>query len=394
MKRRADLISIAIAYVSLATLGLSTSLRGVAWPSIQATFGLPLDAVGAWLIAATAGSIFSSFNSGPIGSAIGVGPLLLIGSLTTALGLLGSAVAPSWWVLVLAGLLNGLGDGAIHTGLNTHFTASRGVGAMNWLHACFGIGATLGPLMMTAVLKAGTSWRWAYVLTSAGMVLLSVGFALTLKRWRGSAEKAAAAGTQVAASKSRMDTIRLPIVWISLLLFCTYVGVESIAGQWAYSLFTKARAVTEETASLWMSAYWGGITVGRLLLGSVADRVSITSLLRVCMLCIIIGGALMWWQAADLLSFLGLVLMGLAEGPVFPSLMSETPRRVSTDHVDNTVGFQVAASSLGGSALSSLAGVIAESTTLEIISPLILLCSVALFSLHEVTVRRARHSGR
>jgi fucose permease len=100
----------------------------------------------------------------------------------------------------------------------------------------------------------------------------------------------------------------------------------------------------------------------------------------------------MWWQATSTLSFLGLALMGMAEGPVFPSLMSDTRRRVSTDHVDNTIGFQVAASSLGGAALPSLAGVIAESTTLEIISPFILLCSVGMLILHEVIARRVQET--
>jgi fucose permease len=393
MKRQADLIPTAIAYASLATLGVNVGLRGVAWPSIRATFGLPLDAVGVWLIAATAGSILSSFNGGLVASVIGVGPLLVISSLTAMLGLLGSGVAPAWWALVLAGLLTGLGGGTIHTGLNAHFAANRGVGAMNWLHACFGIGATLGPLMMTAVLRAGLSWRWAYGVAGAWMGLLGVGFALTLRRWRGSTEKAAEAERSDALARSRLDTLQLPIVWLSLLLFCTYVGVESTAGQWAYSLFTEARSVTEEMASFWMSVYWGGLAGGRLLLGGVADRVGVVSLLRLCMLCVIAGAALICWHATDMLSFLGLALMGVAEGPVFPSLMSDTPRRVSTSHVDNTVGFQVAAASLGAAVLSSLAGVLAEKVTLETIGPFLLLCSLALFILHEVTIRRTEDTA-
>jgi fucose permease len=393
MKREVDLIPIATAYASYVTLGASVGLRGVAWPSIRATFGLPLDAIGVWLIAATASSTLSSFSGGLIASIIGVGPLLLIGSLTATLGLLSSGAAPAWWALVLAGLLSGLGGGTIHTGLNAHFAANRGVSAMNWLHACFGIGATLGPLMMTAILKAGLSWRWAYGVAGAGMGLLGISFALTTKRWHGSTENSARAERQEAFATSRLNTLRLPIVWLSLLLFCTYVGVESTAGQWAYSLFTEARFVTEEVASFWMSVYWGGLAGGRLLLGSLADRVGVVPLLRLCMLCVILGAALVWWHTTDTLSFLGLALMGLAEGPVFPSLMSDTPRRVSTSHVDNTVGFQVAAASLGSAALSSLAGVLAERDTLETVGPFLLLCSLALFILHEVTVRLTQNAG-
>jgi fucose permease len=222
------------------------------------------------------------------------------------------------------------------------------------------------------------------------MGLLVVCFALTLKQWHGSTEKAVRAERQDTVGKSRLETLQLPIVWLSLLLFSTYVGVESTAGQWAYSLFTEARSVTAETASLWMSVYWGGLAVGRLALGGAADRIGVVSLLRLCIVCMIVGVALMWWHATDMLSFLGLALTGLAEGPVFPSLMSDTPRRVSTSHVDNTVGFQVAAASLGAAVLSSLAGVLAENITLETIGPFMLVCSVTLFILHEVTVRRTQ----
>jgi fucose permease len=61
--------------------------------------------------------------------------------------------------------------------------------------------------------------------------------------------------------------------------------------------------------------------------------------------------------------------------------------------VDNTVGFQVAAASLGGAVVSSLAGVLAEKVTLETIGPFILLCSLAVFILHEVTVRLTQDAG-
>jgi fucose permease len=151
--------------------------------------------------------------------------------------------------------------------------------------------------------------------------------------------------------------------------------------------------VTEEIASFWMSVYWGGLAGGRLLLGGVADRVGVVSLLRLCLLCVIVGAALIWWHATDMVSFLGLALMGLAEGPVFPSLMSDTPRRVSTGLVDNTVGFQVAASGLGAAALSSLAGVLAENVALETIGPFMLLCSLAVFTLHEVTMRLTQNAA-
>ena len=383
----------AIPYVSLATLGLSVGFRGVAWPSIRTTFQLPLDAVGAWLITATAGSILSSFSAGYVASLIGVGPLLAISTAGVALGLFAYSLTPTWWLMVVTGLISGLGSGAAHVGLNAHFAAHLGARALNWLHACFGLGATFGPLIMTSILKAGLSWRWAYGIAGLWMGILALGFALTLSRWSGSTEEARRDPAHIGGARSALETLQLPVVWLSLLVFFAYTGVESTAGQWAYSLFTDERSVSEAVAGISMTVYWGGLAGGRLLLGPLADRTGTIPLLRICMIGVTVGAGLIWWHASDLVSFLGLALMGFAQGPIFPSLVSATPNRVSIGHVDNAIGFQVAAASLGAAALSSVAGGLASRLTLEVVPPFMVGWAATMIVLHELTIHRARKAS-
>lgn len=386
--RGKSVAQIAVAYIGFAVIGLGVGFQGVAWPYIRSDFGLPLDAIGMLIAASTVGSIVSSFNGGLMVSLIGVGPLLALSSAAAALGLLGYSLAPNWWLMVLTGLVSGVGSGTMHVGLNAHFAANHGLGVINWLHACFGIGATLGPLVMTAILGADLSWRWAYGAAAVAMASAAIYFTSTRSRWSGAAKRAVRSSAPDAGGRS-LATLKLPLVWLSLLLFFSYTGVEATAGQWAYSLFTEVRSVAESTAGFWMSVYWGGLAAGRLMLGVVADRFDVRSLLRLCIFCVILGAALIWWHPTDLLSFLGLALMGFAQGPIFPSLVSGTSRRVDAGHVDNTIGFQVAAASLGVAVLSSLAGVAAERITLEIIGPFLVACSGLTFVLHEMIVRRA-----
>ena len=387
------LAQVVIPYASLATLGLSVGFRGVAWPSIRATFGLPLDAVGVWLMTATLGSILSSFSAGYIASLIGVGPLLAISTSGVALGLLAYSLTPSWWLMVLTGLLSGLGSGAAHVGLNAHFAAHLGARALNWLHACFGLGASLGPLIMTSILRAGFSWRWGYGAAGAWMMVLAAGFALSVNRWTGSTEEARRDPGHLSGTRSVTETLQLPTVWLSICVFFAYTGVESTAGQWVYSLFIDARSVSEAVAGLWMTVYWGGLAGGRVLLGLLADRVGTISLLRVCMIGVTLGAGLLWWHPSDLISFLGLALMGLAQGPIFPSLVSVTPRRVSIGHVDNLIGFQVASASLGAAALSSGAGVLASGLTLEVVAPFLVGWAATVVILHELMLRQVRRKS-
>ena len=387
MKRRLEGLLIGIAFLSFVVLGMSSGLLGVAWPSIRGSFGLSLDAVGILLIATTIGYLLSSFSSGPVISRIGVGTLLMVSSVVAGTGLLGCSLAPTWWAMVLLVVSVGMGSGAIDAGVNTYFATNHSASLMNWLHANFGVGAALGPAIVTAVLSMGQSWRWGYATVGILQALLAVCFGFTLDQWRLAGSKSLGASPSSPADKvSGVDTLRLPVAWLGIALFFIFVGVESAAGQWPYTLFTEARSVAPGTAGLWISIYWGSLTVGRVVFGVVVDRLGVLSTLRTCMFCVILGSVFFWWNVTEILSFLGLALIGFSLGPLFPSLISDTPRRLGAAHAPNAIGFQVAAASLGVALLPGLAGVLAEDLGLEVIGPFLLVASIVMSVLYEMIV--------
>ena len=98
-----------LAYVAFIALGMPDGLLGVGWPSIRASFSLPIDAIGMLITASVAGYMTSSFLSGPLLSRLGVGRLLAGSCALTGLGLIGYTLAPAWWVMVLLGIIAGLG---------------------------------------------------------------------------------------------------------------------------------------------------------------------------------------------------------------------------------------------------------------------------------------------
>jgi len=388
MTRGQKLLLIGIAYAGFVVLGLPSGLLGVAWPSIRGSYGISLDAVGALFVASTVGYLLSSFSSGPLISRIGVGPLLIISSLVAGMGLLGYSVSPAWWFMVLCGLFAGAGGGAIDAGLNSYFATNYGTNLMNWLHACFGLGATLGPVVMTTVLNIGQSWRWGYVFVGALQVLFTLGLALTRGHWRLGGSQAAPGNPGSSTGKvSGADTLRMPVVWFGIALFFVFTGIEGGAGQWPYSLFTEARGVAPSVAGLWVSIYWGSLTVGRMIFGLITDRLGVVRTLRLCMLGVVVGSACVWCNVGGI-SFLGLALTGFCLAPLFPSLISVTPGRVGAAHAANAIGFQVASAGLGIAVIPGLAGVLAQRLGLEIIGPFLLVTAIVMFVLHEVIIRR------
>jgi fucose permease len=177
------------------------------------------------------------------------------------------------------------------------------------------------------------------------------------------------------------------VVWLGMLTFFFYSGVEMAAAQWSYSLFTLSRGESETTAGFFVSLYWGSLMVGRILFGFVADRVPLEATLRLCIIGSVIGALLFWLNPARLLAVTGLMMIGFFFAPVFASLISLTPARVGRTHADSAIGFQIAAAGLGAATLTALAGVLADNRGLETIGLAIVLSSVVLLALYEGLVR-------
>jgi fucose permease len=375
-----------IAFAAFASLGVPDGVLGVAWPSICVTFGLPVSQLGVLLAAAMGGYLASSFGSGALVARLGVGRLLAWSSALMVANSLGYALAPAWPVMVLAGLLAGLGAGAIDAGINAFAAARFPPRLLNWLHASYGVGAMLGPLLMTGVMGAGLSWRWGYGAIGVLLTAMAACFAVTRESWRTDPAEASGAagepGAPAPAPAGTAEALRVPAVRLNVALFFVYTGLEATAGQWTYSLFTMSRGMAPALAGAAVALYWGGLTAGRLAAGAATRRFSVAALLRAATLGAPAAAALIWLGPGWPLGALGLALVGFCLAPIFPLLIAETPRRMGPRYATQAIGFQIAAAYLGAAAIPGLAGVLAHALGLEVIGPFLVAVAVALRLLH------------
>jgi len=363
-------------------LGLPDGLLGVAWPSIRASFGLPIDALGALLLAWTAGFVLASSGIGRLLARVEVGTLLGLGFLSIAVALIGYSMAPRWAVMVALAGVGGLGAGVIDASLNALLAAEHGARALNWMHACWGLGAASGPVLMTSLLAAGHAWQTGYRAVGAWQLAPAAGFAATRALWP------SARGARAGAPPADLaHTLGLAPAWLGIAAFFLYTGLEASAGAWAFSLFTQARGVAAWSASSWLSAYWACLTLGRLLFGWIAGHTAVARWLRPCIAGMAAGAALVAFGGRGAASGLGLALLGLCCGPIYPSLIATTRGRVGEAHAANAVGFQVAAAALGQSLLPALLGLLAARRGLEVVGPALLALALGLFGTHERLAR-------
>lgn len=386
--RKHHVLLVALAYIAFISLGLPDGLNSVAWPSIRAEFGLPLDALGALITMSTIGYLASSFSSGRILAHVGVGWLLAASCLVTAVSLLGYGMSPAWAVMVGLGLLAGLGAGAIDSGLNTYAADEFSPSMMNWLHAFYGLGAATGPILMSSIIAAGWGWRPGYMIVGAAQVVLALCFIATRTMWQIHHEDGTPVGPAT-PSATMLATLSLPKTWLSILMFFLYTGLEVCAGQWTYTLLTESRGIAPSVAGAWVSGYWGCLTVGRLLSGAVVTRLSVQTMLRGCMALSLLSAALIWLNLAPWVTMVAIGLLGLSLAPMFPSLIALTPARMGPEHSANTVGFQIAAAAAGGALLASSFGFLARNFGLELLGPFLLVVGMVM-TVVFLTLERGR----
>lgn len=373
-------IALLLSYVGFVSLGLPDTVLGAAWPAIRADLGLPLGAAGDALLLTTGGVVLSSAASGGIRARLGTAAVLIGSTMLAASALALAAFAPPWVVFLAAAFVAGLGGGAIDATLN-HLVARRhSARHMNWLHACWGVGASLTPMVVAWSLADGRSWRAPYRMLAAAEVTLVLAFVMTRRMWRDETPRDQVRAT-TGGGRPR------GAMWASVLLFLFYGGVEAGTGLWATSLLTGTRGASAALAGALVAVYWGSLTVGRFVLGAAADALGPARLLRwairaavIAAAAVAIPGTGLWFVAT------ALALLGFALAPVYPLTMHDTASRFGTAGA-TLVGYQVAACSIGVATMPWLVGRIGGRTSVLVIPPLLLVLAVVTAAL-EIARRR------
>jgi fucose permease len=353
IQRRAGPVIVALGLTGFLLFGMRDGALGVAWPSIRASFGQPLSALGLLLVSSLVGYLVASTASGRLSLRIPVGRQLILASCAASLGVSSFAFSTHWLLLVAGSCLLGVANGTVDVNVNAYLALRHGVRTLNLVHAGWGVGTALGPLAVTASLALNGSWRAAYVVLLGFEVLLLGGFVLTRRLWDASRvapprDRHGAAPSSPAAHTTLAGT---------LALFSVYAGLELGTGQWAFTFLAGGHGVATTPAGLAVAAYWGALTAGRVVASRFGNRLRPTTLLDLCLGITTVGFVVVLAYPGALLAGCGLVIAGAGLGPIFPTLVSLTPHRVGPERTSTVMGYQLSSAALGGSVISAVIGV-------------------------------------
>jgi fucose permease len=367
-------------------LGMPEGTLGAAWPSMRLDLGRPVSSLAWMVVCYTVGYLVATAGSGWLLEWFGVDRVLITGVAATAIGVIGFAASPWWLLLLAASFVTGAGAGTVDSTLNTFVAITAGARAMNLLHAFFGVGATLGPLAVTAALRTDTSWRAVYAVIAVVEVVLLVVLLARRDQFRvtvrPTADVDADGGGGDAAGGDRADgggpggAMPLGLLGLLLVFFAAYVAAEVSLGQWSYSLLVDERNVSATAAGWAIAGYWGGLTLGRFGLAFVGSAIEPLRILRVASVATVAGVTLFWLDPMPGLDLVALPLVGLAQSGMFPAMVLLTPGWIGRHNTGRAVGLQLMASSAGAIGASAVIGAAVQRWDLEAMPPIIVALTV------------------
>ncbi|AMV31410.1 putative transporter [Pirellula sp. SH-Sr6A] len=373
----------AIAYIGL---GLPDAMLGIAWPSMRRDFDVSFDALG-WILASTfSGYLISSSMASRLAKRLGIGWLLIGSCATMTFVVAGLAWSPYFYLTVAIGFVGGVGGGAIDASLNS-FTAHRfSIRMVNWLHGCWGIGACIGPLLMTWVIVSGFSWRWGYAIVAFLLANTTLLIWWTRREWKESDDEAIENQPQHA---SFLTAFLDKQVLGQCFLFFVYTGMESTVGQLLFTLWTEGRGVSASVAGGAVTGYWIAFTLSRFIMGQLTTVWSSKQILTASGVISPILAAGIAFPPFAFADQIAAVLLGAWIAPMFPTWIGLTPATVRSDRAAQAIGFQVSSAAIGIVVLPGLISSIAVAFGLEAIPIALFILACAFTMTQSVLLARS-----
>ena len=369
----------------------------------------PISAAGILSIIASLGTIVSSLCTPKVLRILGTGKLVAYSIALTAIASVGYGLADSFNVLCLWAIPMGIGAGAVDVAMNNFAAIYLESKHTNWLHASWGIGATLGPSLLSFSILTGGGWRGAYEYVAITLAAIFVLILISLPLWKkteargglsenvtipassenvkvaspGNAPRTAAPSDNNANNAPHIsirEALRVPGMKLSFLTFFFYSALEISTSLWC-GTYLIACGFKPEIGAFIVSLMFASVMIGRIASGFFAIKFTDHRLIYAGIAIVSVGCLILSIPLPQNLQPACICLLGLGCAPVYPSLIHATPARFGESLSSQAISIQLAGSYIGSILMPPAFGLVAAKFTvhlwpisLSIFVGLLLLC--------------------
>lgn len=349
-----------IIYIAFIGLGIPDSLFGTAWPAIYSEFELPISFGSFVTIIISCGTVLSSVISSKIISRLGTNKVSAYSTLLTALALLGFSFAPNLWVMCFWAIILGIGAGAIDVALNNYVAIHYSATHMSFLHCFYGVGVSVSPYILSLVIAGNFGWRGGYRIAFAIQLIITLLLFLSLPLWR-----KAHGGENESEENTHKDlsfgsVLKIPGVKMMCSLFIASCAIECTCGGWGSTFLVEYKHLPAEKAAQIIMIYYIGMTLGRFLSGVLAAKLHSWKIIKLGQIVLGLALLVLILPGGVYLCALGMFLIGLGNGPMFPNFNYLTPENFGSDISQSVIGIQMASAYIGIMLAPTLCGLLGQ----------------------------------
>ena len=309
-----------IIFATYVGLGIPDSLFGTAWPAIYTEFDLPISYSNFVTGLMYVGTIVSSLLSARLTKKLGTPLVVALSTALTAIAILGFSYSKNILMLCLFSIPLGLGAGGIDNVLNTYVALNYKATHVNFLHCSYGVGVTLSPFLMSLALKNSNNWQGGYRTMFFFQLALTIMCFLSIPIWKKVKEQKAEQEETKVVSISHL--LKIPIARCSLVIYFGSCAIESVCLAWGSTFLVNSKGLTPDKAAQMITFYFIGMTLGRFLSGVLANRISPKKIIVIGESITLIA-IILTFAGKQSIAGLGLFLIGLGNGPIFPNMCEE-----------------------------------------------------------------------
>lgn len=389
---------LAVIYLTFVSLGLPDSVFGASWPIIQTDFATPGSLGSIYTMITGFAGALAGFFAGRLIARFGTYAVTAASVALTAAGLIAVSFTTAYWQMLVIALIMGLGSGAIDTGLNTFVSQNYRASHMNLLHCFWGVGVTLSPIIMSQFISKG-DWQMGYRVLGFIQLGITAVVALSFPLWKKTPVVAVEKTDDGRPPKLTLKAIfKTRGVLLGILTLGAYCAAEFTLGTWGASFLVNARGFSEDGAALAVSAFFGGIMIGRFIAGIAAVKLSDNTLIRIGLILVIPGLILLAVPMGMEGAVAAFMIIGAGMGPVFPSVLHTVPARFGARFAADITGYHMGGAYVAGFAVQFAFGFVAAELGYAFMSYMLIFFIALTFVLNEVTIRvtsknKAENSG-
>ena len=379
-----------VIYIVFVSLGLPDSLFGAAWPVTHLDLGVSESFASYYGIITGVCTGGVSFVAGKMLRRFGTARVTLVSTFLTVAALVGISFSPNIVVMMIFTVLLGYGAGAIDTGLNNFVSLHYEARHMNWLHCCWGLGVTISPLIMSAFLSEEqlSSWRMGYRIVALLQLSITVIILLSIKKWDKVEKSIVSEEKEENADSAKLfDLLKIKGVITSILSMGLYCGMEFSLGTWGATYAVNTFLIPPDEAAKWVSLYFGGIMLGRIIAGFASMKMSDKALVRAGIITAFLG-IIVFALPLGKLSLIGFILIGTGFGPIFPSILHSVPERFGTTYSADLTGYHMGGAYGIGFTIQLIFGYAATLISFKITPFVLLALCAGVYLANEITLKK------